>query len=92
MSMSDCEKCWSTPCCCGWQYRNYSEFDLAEYIANITEYRSKEDAKKIILRALEIVSMRLSVCPNCNKKTLWVHDEKLHTNKCMHCGFDRPNN
>jgi hypothetical protein len=22
MSMSDCEKCWETPCTCGWDYRN----------------------------------------------------------------------
>ena len=21
--MSDCEKCWETPCCCGWDYRNW---------------------------------------------------------------------
>ena len=24
MSMSDCEKCWSTPCLCGWEYRHWS--------------------------------------------------------------------
>ena len=24
MSMSDCPKCWNTPCSCGWEYRNYS--------------------------------------------------------------------
>lgn len=22
MSMSDCEKCWDTPCTCGWEYRH----------------------------------------------------------------------
>lgn len=21
MAMSDCEKCWNTPCSCGWDYR-----------------------------------------------------------------------
>lgn len=25
MSMSDCEKCWETPCCCGWEYRSWSK-------------------------------------------------------------------
>lgn len=24
MSMSDCPKCWDTPCTCGWEYRDYS--------------------------------------------------------------------
>lgn len=24
MSLSACEKCWDTPCTCGWQYREYS--------------------------------------------------------------------
>lgn len=25
MAMSDCIKCWDTPCCCGYEYRNYSK-------------------------------------------------------------------
>ena len=24
MSLSDCEKCWETPCVCGHRYRNYN--------------------------------------------------------------------
>jgi hypothetical protein len=24
MSMSDCEKCWNTPCMCGYEYRNWT--------------------------------------------------------------------
>ena len=24
MSLSDCPKCWETPCVCGWEYRNLS--------------------------------------------------------------------
>ena len=23
MSMSDCERCWNTPCTCGWDYRSW---------------------------------------------------------------------
>ena len=30
MSLSDCEKCWETPCCCGWEYRNWSKKQLKE--------------------------------------------------------------
>jgi hypothetical protein len=25
MALSDCEKCWDTPCTCGWDYRRRSE-------------------------------------------------------------------
>ncbi len=24
MSLSDCEKCWDTPCTCGYEYKKYS--------------------------------------------------------------------
>ena len=30
MSLSDCEKCWDTPCTCGWDYRNWSIEGLTE--------------------------------------------------------------
>jgi|WetSurMetagenome_2_1015567.scaffolds.fasta_scaffold10444_14 hypothetical protein len=26
--ISDCEKCWNTPCICGWAYRNWSKKKL----------------------------------------------------------------
>lgn len=32
MAMSDCEKCWDTPCGCGWEYRDYSK-DRRIYLA-----------------------------------------------------------
>jgi hypothetical protein len=28
MSMSDCEKCWETPCICGWDYSDYDKESL----------------------------------------------------------------
>ncbi len=35
MSLSDCEKCWSTPCTCGWEYRNYTANQKLKLIAAI---------------------------------------------------------
>ncbi len=32
MSLSDCEKCWDTPCTCGWDYRGWSKKRLREQI------------------------------------------------------------
>ena len=30
MSLSDCPRCWSTPCTCGWRLRRYSLEELEE--------------------------------------------------------------
>lgn len=38
MSMSDCIRCWETPCVCGWEYRNYTRnrrTDLAAAILGV---------------------------------------------------------
>ena len=38
MSLSDCEKCWETPCICGWDYRNMNKekrIDLASTILDV---------------------------------------------------------
>ena len=38
MSMTDCEKCWETPCSCGWEYRGLTaerRLELAAVIIGI---------------------------------------------------------
>jgi len=30
MALSDCDKCWETPCSCGWKYRNWPYSRLVE--------------------------------------------------------------
>ncbi len=40
MSMSDCIKCWNTPCTCGYEYRMWSKparIKLAAVILGVTE-------------------------------------------------------
>lgn len=41
MSLSDCEKCWDTPCTCGYEYRNYSEERIIDWIENILKYHDR---------------------------------------------------
>lgn len=33
MSLSDCIKCWETPCVCGHEYKDWSVEKLEEFIA-----------------------------------------------------------
>lgn len=35
MSMSDCEKCWDTPCTCGWEYRHWTKQRRVKLVAAI---------------------------------------------------------
>lgn len=48
MAMSDCEKCWDTPCSCGWQYRTWTiqrlkeEQRLIQYYIDISKEVSNE--------------------------------------------------
>ena len=55
MAMSDCEKCWETPCCCGYDYKNHPRYGptegMANYIVGILGYRTKEELE-IILQLL----------------------------------------
>ena len=35
MSLSDCVKCWNTPCTCGYEYRNWTKIARIEQAAII---------------------------------------------------------
>jgi hypothetical protein len=47
MAMSDCEKCWDTPCECGWEYRKWDKKrlvkmrDMFQQLIDGTHYYSK---------------------------------------------------
>lgn len=53
MALTDCEKCWSTPCDCGWEYRHINDEEFAKFIARILTY--KEDKIAILEKAISIV-------------------------------------
>ena len=43
--LSDCEKCWDTPCLCGHNYRHLSSkdiLDIVEALVNIVAKRNNE--------------------------------------------------
>lgn len=49
MALSDCIKCWSTPCECGYEYRNWSWeriFELHETIVKAKIEHEKEKSNK----------------------------------------------
>lgn len=60
MGLSDCQMCWETPCSCGWEYRLYPVDRLSQHIADITQYRKKEEAIRILENALIILRNGLS--------------------------------
>lgn len=51
--LSDCVKCWCTPCQCRYEYRNLSYDQLGELIAGILTYKNEEERTIILLKAKE---------------------------------------
>ena len=49
MALSDCIKCWSTPCECGYEYKDWSENrlrELIEVLQNVLDQKEKENNLK----------------------------------------------
>lgn len=40
MSLSDCSKCWDTPCTCGYEYKDWSQEKFDDFIKSITKGRA----------------------------------------------------
>ncbi len=39
MSLADCEKCWDTPCTCGWGFKDYPDEYLSKVITSMLSYK-----------------------------------------------------
>ena len=48
MGMGDCIKCWESPCVCGYEYRNYTEAKLTEFINGILVYHEDETVIRVL--------------------------------------------
>lgn len=46
MALSDCEKCWETPCACGHDYKAWSTSKL-QNLYNVIDKELKSRAKKL---------------------------------------------
>jgi hypothetical protein len=52
--LSDCEKCWETPCKCGYDYKDWTEEALVRFILNILTYKEKGSSIYILSQVMEI--------------------------------------
>jgi hypothetical protein len=51
MSMSDCEKCWNTPCTCGYDYRNYTKkgrIELASKVLGVDVHELESAVQSLV--------------------------------------------
>jgi len=46
MSLSDCPKCWNTPCTCGYEYEDWSIERLQELIDILQQVIKEKDKHK----------------------------------------------
>ena len=45
--LSDCEKCWESPCICGWDFKEHSDKRMIGLFEGLMRYRTYENVKKI---------------------------------------------
>jgi len=65
MAMSDCPKCWETPCVCGHEYKSYSVKNKIELISAIVGISEKECViDNAVLERLKLALKNKKESPN----------------------------
>lgn len=75
MSMSDCEKCWETPCACGFGYLSWSPERLREQIALLTGVLDESNPRLAEWRA----ELKQRAEAQANSFASYFHDTKPMT-------------
>jgi hypothetical protein len=84
MSLSDCEKCWDTPCTCGHDYRDWSKDKLIEFVVSVVSKHPKQEQIRIMSAVLEEVKNKKPfVSPLFEFLTTCAE-----LNICEHCGAE----
>lgn len=58
MALSDCPKCWETPCQCGWEYREYNNQEMINTITSILTYKNRSEAIEILKQVNENIKQK----------------------------------
>lgn len=82
MAMSDCIKCWDTPCTCGYDYKDKTEQGMVKYIFSITKYHNQES----IFNELLQVSKDLQDDKLDEKLLEYGYCKGNYMNTCNDCG------
>ena len=63
MALSDCEKCWDTPCTCGYGYTQMTDEQFCEFIKSLVKGREK------YLNRERSMYLKEKECPLCGIKS-----------------------
>lgn len=65
MSLSDCSKCWSTPCVCGHEYVDYTLGSRIKLIESIIDSTPREIEKALVIDYI-------------NRKYNYLYNQEVH--------------
>jgi len=65
MSLWDCPKCWEIPCSCGYEYKDWDDERLIEFLTNVLSYKNKFDALRLLGEAFNKMQEREEDAKKC---------------------------